>query len=275
MIIDEYEKEIKRTIKYLENIPGYDFVSTNVYGTAVNDKLFKRGFSDIDLIFMSKDFDKINLHKIVKEIDNLKLDFKEKRPMLIDDNLCKRIEFYIKYPSIPVDITLAPGLIPSMEELETNAWYDNFEALIGGVYVNSKSIYGKIPDYDIFMKDFYPFYSDDLREKRMDILANRLSITNEHIEMLIKEKNLDASDILHKYKKHFIKFLYIYYRKYYISPDKHIYYQLSNFLNLSEEEKQTICLAKGNLFYASEAYIELVNDYLNRYKKEKVLKRNK
>ena len=275
MIIDEYKNEIERTIKYLEDTPGYDFASVNVYGTSFSEWIFKRGFSDIDMIFMSNDFDKLDLHKIAKEIDNLNLDFKEKRPMVVDDNLCKRIEFYIKYPAIPVDITLAPALIPSIEELETNVWHDNFEALMGGVYVNSRSVYGKIPDYDRFIKDFYPFYSDDLRKKRMDILANRLSRTNEYIQMLLEEKNLDASDIVHKIKKHFIQFLYIYYRKYYISPDKHTYSQLGYFLNLPEEEKQIICLAKGDPYYASEAYLELANDYLNKYKQEKVLKRSK
>lgn len=58
-------------------------------------------------------------------------------------------------------MTLSPSLIPSYKSLEKDAWYDGFEALMGGVYLNSKTIYGRIPDYDLFMSEFYPFYHED------------------------------------------------------------------------------------------------------------------
>ena len=147
---------------------------------------------------------------------------------------------------------------------------------MGGVYVNSKSLYGKIPDYDKFEKEFYPFYCDELRTKRLDILAKRIFTTNESIKQYIDDKNLNLTDHIYKIRKHFIQFLYIYYRKYFLSPEKHTYYQLTNILNLPDEEKNIICLSKGNVFDSAREYIELSNDYINRYNNEKkALKRVK
>ena len=276
MIIEEYYKEITETIRLLESIKSLHFSSINIYGSATNEKIFKRGYSDIDMILMEENFENLDLDSIVAEISSLNADFKEKRPMIIDDYLCKRIEFYLKYSNIAIDITISPGLIPSYESLEKNVWYDNFEALMGGVYVNSKSLYGKIPDYDKFEKEFYPFYCDELRTKRLDILAKRIFTTNESIRQYIDDKNLNLTDHIYKIRKHFIQFLYIYYRKYFLSPEKHTYYQLTNILNLPDEEKNIICLSKGNVFDSAREYIELSNYYIERYNNEKkALKRVK
>ena len=269
MVIEKYNKEIEETIKVLKSIKSLFFSSINIYGSALDEKIFKTGYSDIDMILMSDNFKDLDLEKIVADISKLNADFKEKRPMIVDDYLCKRIEFYLKYKDIAIDITIAPALIPSYESLEKNVWYDTFEALMGGVYERSISLYGKIPDYDKFIKEFYPFYSDDLRIKRLDILANRILATNKSILEDVKNKNLDAVDHIYKIRKHFLMFLYIYYRKYFLSPEKHIYYQLENILNLSTEEKNILCHNKGNVFDSSREFLEMSNDYINRYYNDK------
>ena len=68
MIIDEYKKEIERTIKYMEDIPEYDFVSANVYGTSSSEWIFKRGFSDIDM----KNIDRWSGERIARMLDSEK-----------------------------------------------------------------------------------------------------------------------------------------------------------------------------------------------------------
>ena len=182
MVIEKYKDELDDVINKLSSIREYNFDSVNVYGSAVNEDMFVHNISDIDIIVMSKDFDKFDKNSIIAQINAMGIDFKEKRPIIIKDNLCERIEFYIVYKNINIDVTLCPGLIPSRESLERDAWYDGFESLMGGVYMNSYSIYGQIPDYDIFKANYYPFYDDDLRDKRLDILSKRLVTYNERID---------------------------------------------------------------------------------------------
>lgn len=269
MVIEEYKNEIGETIRMLKTLRNLAISSINIYGSATCEKIFSKGYSDIDMIIMSDKFDKLNLKLIVDEISKINADFKEKKPMIVDDFLCKRIEFYLKYKKIAIDVTISPGLIPTYQSLEKNAWYDNFEAIAGGVYENSKNIYGKIPDYDKFKNEFFPFYNDDLREKRLDILANRILSTNELIKKYIEEKDLNITDCIYKIRKHFIQFMFIYYRKYFLSPEKHIYYQLTNILDLSKEEKNIICFSEENIFSVAKKYVELSNHYINNYYNEK------
>lgn len=269
MVVENYEYELKELIKILNRIKSLEFSSVNVYGSAFNEEMFVSGNSDIDVIVMCDKFNNLNLSKIIDEIKSLGLNFKEKRPIIIKDSLCERIEFYIVFERIALDITICPGLIPTLESLENDAWYDGFEALMGGVYLNSKCIYGKIPDYDKFLEEYYPFYSDELREKRLNILANRITSYNERIEKYVANKSFELVDHLFKVKKFFIKFLYIYYRKYYWTPEKHSYYQLTNFLDLPEEEKRALCFLDGNIFEAANNYLELSNNYIASYYEEK------
>ena len=97
MIIDKYEKEISEAIRILESIRSLSYSSINVYGSSVNEKLFESNYSDIDLIVMCRDFNKLNLLSIVNEITLTSMDFKAKKPIIIEDSLCKRIEFYINF----------------------------------------------------------------------------------------------------------------------------------------------------------------------------------
>ena len=271
MIIEKYSNEINDVKEKLSKVKGLEFDSINIYGSAVNEDMFVDNVSDIDIIIMCKDFNKFNKQDIIRQLNEMGIDFKEKRPIIIKDSLCERIEFYIVYDKINVDITICPGLIPSRESLERDAWYDGFESLMGGVYLKSKSIYGKIPDYDLFMSSYYPFYDDDLKRKRLDILANRLQAYNERISRYLKNSSPEMIDHVFKVKKFFIKFLYILNNKYFWTPEKHTYYQLTNILNLPEEEKRILCFMDGNFQDAAKKFIEYSDNHLEHY--EKVLKK--
>lgn len=162
MIIKEYENELIDLFVKLKSLKNLTFDSVNIYGSAINEEMFVKGVSDIDVIVMCKEFNNFDKHEIINELNKMNLSFKEKRPIIIKDSLCERIEFYIVYDRINIDITICPGLVPTLESLEKDAWYDGFEALMGGVYLHSKCIYGSIPDYGLFMKDYFPFYNDNL-----------------------------------------------------------------------------------------------------------------
>lgn len=275
MIIEKYKSELVDVVEKIQRINNFNFNSINIYGSAANEDMFIEGTSDIDIIIMSKDFKRLNKEEIINQLSRMNIDFKEKRPTIIKDSLCERIEFYIAYDNINIDITISPGLIPTEESLEKDAWYDSFESLMGGVYMYSKSIYGKIPDYDLFLNNYYPFYKDDLREKRLNILANRLTTYNERIKKYLNNSSPELIDHIFKVKKYFIKFLYIYNKRYLWTPEKHTYYQLTRFLNLPEEEKRILCFMDGSFEDAAKKYIEYSDNYLEKYKniKRKGLKK--
>lgn len=268
MIIDKYNNEINDTIKKIKSIHNLKIDSINIYGSSVNEEMFVEGISDIDVIIMSSEFEKLNISKIIGNLNEMQIDFKEKRPVFINDNLCDRIECYIGCDAINLDITICNGLVPKRETLESDAWYDSFEALMGGVYVHSKQLYGKIPDYDLFLNKYHPFYDDELRKKRLDILANKISSYNDRIDRYLKSDSPELIDHLFKVKKFFVKFLYIYNRTYYLTPEKHTYYQLTRFLNLDEKEKRIICFMDGNIKESAEKYLELSDMYISKYKDE-------
>ena len=268
MIIDEYKNELNDFKNKICNITSVNVKTILVYGSAYNDNTFTRGFSDIDILVMVEDFAKTNKREIINYLNALNIDFKEKRPILIKDSLCERIEFYVGYSNINLDITICGGLIPTLDSLEKDAWYDGFEALMGGVYIHSKCIYGSIVDYDEFKKNYFPFYGDELRKKRLVLISNRLKNYVIRIEQLLKNGSYDYIENIIKIRKFFVKFLFIYYRKYFWTPEKHIYFQLKEYLNLSESEIDTICLLKGNITDASESLIHLIKQYLKLFDEE-------
>lgn len=275
MIIDKYNNEINDTIKKVRSINNLKIDSINIYGSSANEEMFVEGISDIDMIIMSSEFEKLDVSGAIKDLNEMQINFKEKRPVFISDNLCDRIEFYVGHDNINLDITICNGLVPKRETLELDAWYDNFEALMGGVYLHSKQIYGKIPDYDLFLEKYYPFYDDELRKKRLDIIANRISSYNDRIDKYLKKDSPELIDHLFKVKKFFVKFLYIYNKAYYLTPEKHTYYQLTRFLNLDEEEKRTICFMDGTIKESAEKYLELSNRYINEYQHENGYQRSR
>lgn len=268
MKIDEYKKEIDDAKKIINSIKTLKYDSISIYGSAYNDKTFVDGFSDIDMIIMCANFNELNLDNIVKEIRSKNINFREKEPTIIRDNLCERIEFYIQFERVSLDITICGGLIPSKKELLKSAWYDSFEALIGGVYIYSKTIYGKIPDYDLFKKEYYPFYNDEIRNARLQIICKKLKSYNKKIEYNYNEKNYEAIDNVIKARKFFIKLLFIYYKKYYWTPEKHVYYQLDNYLNLDKEFKEKLSFAKGNMFKCINDYLQISNSFIEKIEKE-------
>ena len=267
-IIKKYEYEVNKVIEVLNSLKSFKFDSINIYGSIVNKETFVEGLSDIDMIVMSRNFNDLDLNKICSELQNLNLDFREKKPSIIEDNLCKRIEFYLEFEKISIDITLCAGLIPSREILIQNAWYDNFEALMGAIYINSKAIYGEIPDYKLFKNLYYPFYDDDLRKKRLNILCKKLKSYNRKIMYYYNNKNLDFIDNLIKARKFFIKILFIYYRKYYWTPEKHIFYQLDKYLELDESEKKMLSFSEGDMFKCADNYLKISQKYLEKIHKE-------
>lgn len=265
----KYKKEINILKEYLINLlKGYGLSGIFLYGSAVNNKLFDYNHSDIDVIAFLKEFKYEKVCDIIKKIQFSKLDFGEKRPRFICDSLCSRIEFYYCTDTIDFDITISSGLIPDEETLVENACYDSFEALIGGVYLNSHCLYGKFPDEDLYKEKYFPFYNDDLRNVRLNIISERIMRYNDRIKQMWEIKNVSALDHIYKLRKLLLKYIFINEKTYYYTPEKNINYQLSTLTSLSEKDIKTIS------FMSSCDYNDLIFDFTNIVDKLLNMQRN-
>ena len=85
---------------------------------------------------------------------------------------------------------------------------------------------------------------------------------------MIKQRNYDILDHVYKSRVYFLKWLFIYKKKYPVNLHKHIDYQLSKILCLQQKEKEKILfIGEGDLFKLASNYLQISNNYLNEYKK--------
>lgn len=267
---NKYKKEIEMLDDIIfKNLTMLKIDAVRFYGSCTNSDLFVEGISDIDVIVFCENFEEVNRLELYEKLTGLNIDFGEKRPTFIDDILCSRIEFYIKTKKISFDITImGRTLIPPQESLIKDAWYDSFEALMGGVYVNSIPHYGKIHDIDIFNRDYFPFYDNKVRKQRLGILAKRIRSYNARIKNYLDTKSPDIVDHLFKVKKFFFKFMFILKKKYPLTPEKHTYYQIKNILGLDDIESRHMAFLNGDVFEIAKNYLELSEKYLREFDNE-------
>lgn len=257
-IMEKYSNEIAMLKSYFINdLKFYDVCGIYIYGSAINIDLFDEIYSDIDVIVFLKEFNKYDIQALVDKIKNSGLIFKEKQPQFICDSLCPRIEFCIHTNRIDFDVTISGGLIPEKKALVENACYDGFEALMGGVYVNSYHLYGEAPDWTLFTKEFYPFYSDSLRYARLEAISERIQRYNTRVKSMWGKKNLAAYDHIYKLRKLLIKYIFIVNRTYYYTPEKNLFYQLSSISEMSEEDIKAIC------FMGDYGYGQIIERFTN------------
>ena len=268
-ILNQYQNSIKKLEMYLKrDLKELEISCCIIYGSSVYEDVFVPGVSDIDVIAYTKKMDELSGKEIIKIIKKTSSNFKDKEPVIYLDHIGYRIEFYYDTLEIPFDITLLNLEIPNFDKRETDSSYDSLEMIIGSLYEKSVLLFGNQPLKKFVNKNFIPFYSDDLRKKRLAILTKRLVTYTDRVEMMLKNHNPDIIDHLYKTRNHFLKWLFIYKRKYPVNLSKHLNYQL-NYLGLTKEEVKILqFLDSKNLYQMAEQYIELSKKYINEYKKE-------
>ena len=273
-VLRKYKLELSKLISYLKNdLHDLEIKAALVYGSSTYNDVFIDGVSDIDIIAYTDKLETISPKEIIKIVKKTKINFKDKEPTIYVDHIGYRIEFYIKLPTISFDITLLPYAIPNFNKKETDASYDSLEMLIGALYENSIVLFGKRPMEDIVQKEFYPFYSESLRKKRLKVITERLEVYNERVYLLTKNRDRNLMDHLYKTRNLFLKWLFIYKRKYPVNLSKHIDYQLKK-LDLNEKETMVLeFLNSKSLFEASLQYIKLSKKYIKEYKLEEKIKK--
>lgn len=215
-----------------------------VYGSAKSAHSYHPGISDIDLYFFV-DLNIISDNLINSMKCRMNSEFYGKPPMILQDAMGKRIEFYAYSESLRFDVTIGGSLVPSRENLERYTWYDNFEALMGGIYIEPLMIRGKIPNYALFQEYYLPFYDDLLRNKRLELMRNRLNQELEAISRNLEENKEYAIERILKIRGQIMRYLYIRERKYMINPDKHWQEQLSQLSTIPEQVINKLSISQG------------------------------
>ena len=255
------------------DLKDLNFQAAQIYGSATYEHGFKDGISDIDICVYTDKMGNIPDQEIVELINKKGTDFKDKQPTIIDDYIAHRIEFYIDHPDIPFDITILRPEIPHVENIDKTASYDSVDMIIGALYQHGVPLFGEIPEKERVERDFLPFYNDNLRQKRLDILGKRLSSYTKRIEILTEEKDPDILDHLYKTRNHFIKWLFMYKRKYPVCLHKHLVYQFDKILKLPKDEQEVLFFSKNqNIYESAKDFINLSKKYYILYNREKTLK---
>jgi hypothetical protein len=273
-MLENYSNALNDVTEYLlVDLKELDIQAAQIYGSSTYKKGFVPGVSDIDICVYTDKFSKESENEVVKIIKNSSKNFKDKNPVIIDDYIAHRVEFYIDHPDIPFDITILQPSIPRVENINKTASYDSLDMIIGALYQHGVPLFGEIPEKERVDKEFLPFYNDNLRETRLDILGKRLNTYTKRVEILSNEKSPDLLDHLYKTRNHFIKWLFMYKKKYPVCLHKHLDYQFNEILNLDKEEQNILFFNKNQSIYDSASdFINLSKKYYINYNKEKTQK---
>lgn len=273
MFLQKHQQALEDIKKYLQtDLAELEIQAAQIYGSSTYGKGFIEGVSDIDICVYTNKMGEMPDEKIVKIIKNSNKNFKDKEPVVIDDYIAHRIEFYINHPDISFDITILSPEIPRVENVNKTASYDSIDMIIGALYQHGQPLFGTIPEKDRVEKEFLPFYSDSIRRKRLDILGKRISGYIKRVEYLTETKDPDILDHLYKTRNHFIKWLFMYKRKYPVCLHKHLKYQFDDILQLKQEEQKILFFNKNqNIYQSSKEFIDLTKRYFIEYNKEKTL----
>lgn len=268
---NEYNEAMQYIKRYfMQDLEKLEIVSAQIFGSSTYDEGFVKGVSDIDIcIFTPKMYTEKYQDIVDYIINNTTGDFIDKKPSIVVDYIAERIEFYINHPQIAIDVTVMAPELPHSDNMKETVAHDSVDMFLGAFYQHGISLIGEIPNRKKVEDEFFPFYNDKLRKKRLDMLIPRIQKYNKRIELLIEQKNYDILDHIYKSRVYFLKWLFIYKKKYPVNLHKHLDYQLTTILGLPQEEREKILfIGEGNLFKLASNYLQIANNYLNEYQNQ-------
>ena len=262
-LIQQNKKAFEQLTFFLKiDLKKLKIVSASVFGSAAIIDTSEH-YNDIDIIAYSDIFCRENAKKMISLIKDIKGFFYDKSPIFIEDAIAPRIEFFIKFQNVKFDINIFPNKLCGIEEIETNVLHDSVDLVIGSMNKYNIVLFGKTNFESLINKEFTPFYSDNIRELRLKMLEGRIYNLIEVIEKQIINNEFGYIFYLFKMRNYFIKWLFIYYKKYPFDYSKHLKFQLTKLLALNKEDIDTILLIADNtLTYNAKRFISLVKKYL-------------
>lgn len=254
--LGQYMPEIKGLVDYFTQKLDINAVGIILFGSVIRGT-GQGESSDIDVVVYCRDFCRENADKFIQLIENYGGDFSDKPPIFLEDFISPRIEFFYKQGRQLFDINIFPCWLPGYEGREFNVIHDSLDVVIGAMYEKAVLVYGKVPFEGLLQDEFLPFYSEDLRIKRMCLLKSRISAELQKIKA-IKEFG-DALFLIYKMRRYLIKWLFINARKYPIDLDRYLEQQLSEDLRLERSQIDSLLLKANSLQLAYNNFVNFAN----------------
>jgi hypothetical protein len=269
---NKYSDTVEQLIEILQHrLGGLGIQSAIFFGSSTfGANCFTEGTSDLDICAFTDAVHPGAYGEILDEIKkNIPHTFLDKPPVILNDHIAERVEFYLEFPQINADITImAPGL-PRLDQVYETAAHDSLELLFANFYQHSIPFIGELPFEDEIKRDFIPFYSDELRSRRLNILSARIEKNNDRVLDAVSGGRDDILDSVYKSREYFLKWLFIYNRKYPLSLRKHLKYQFDDILHLGNDEVATLQFTRDeSLAGSANEYVDLTQQYLGQYKQE-------
>ena len=246
---------------FVESLKEFEISLVVLFGSATYSGCFSFETSDLDILALT-DLNEDDLDAIAETIAK-KVDFDEsyKRPTMIRDQIGARVEFLLPYGNIPIDCTVMSSLLPDRKSLMDTAVYDSSDVLMGAIVERGIVIVGDKTKLETIGSQYEPYYDDELRAKRLSVLANYLQPKVARIKELLKNNDSEVIDYFFRYRVIFLKYIFCYYRRYPINFHKHLDYQASKILGLSKEDK-SILLMNG-----SSNWSDSIDGFISMYER--------
>lgn len=257
-ILNNRKQQLIKLKEYLLlELKELDVQSIMIFGSATNPTLFDKEHSDIDIIAYTDALKRPNVDNILTYLNQKGGNFQDKQPIYIEDFITPRIEYFYNIDGVDFDINIFPNQIWGYDEIKTKVLHDALDIFFGGMNQYAISLYNQFEPLEKIKEDIYPFYSDDIRESRLDILETRIMNIIKKIKSKIDNNERDLFEYVLKTRTYFIKWLFIMNRVYPIDLYKHLEYQFKEMLSMKEEDIDTI------LFRQEVSPKKLVLNYMN------------
>ena len=268
----KYEETIEE-LKFflLEKLGGLAINSAIFFGSStIGEGYFREGISDIDVCAFSDRMNHDSYDAILDEIKkSLTRRTSDKSPILLRDHTADRIEFFMEFPDINIDMNIMPPGLPNIEKMSETASHDSLDLLFANFYQYGIPFIGETPLKDEINEKFLPFYDDDIRKRRLAVLTTRVQKNNERVLSDI-ERGCSVFDDVYRSRSYFLKWLFIFKKTYPISLTKHLDRQLEDLLGMNREEIDILQFG-GNegIIDLTKKYIGMTEWYIDQFNNER------
>jgi hypothetical protein len=246
---------------FADSLKEYKISLVVLFGSATYPGCFGFETSDLDIIALT-DLVEDNLDAIAKEITK-KVDFSGsyKMPIVIKDQIGARIEFLLPHGNVSIDCTIMSSLFADRMTLMETAVYDSADLLMGAVVERGIVIAGDKTKLKQIGSQFEPYYDDELRKRRLVVLAKYLQPKVARMKELLKNDSPELVDYFFRYRVAFLKYIFCFCKKYPVNYHKHLEYQASEILKLSENDKNILLLR------SRDKWRDSIGDFIEMYER--------
>lgn len=244
----EKQGDFCELIHYLKDtLHHLQIVGAIVFGSLVRKEQTASPHSDVDIVAYSPVFTRETAQEHIILIQAKGGNFLDKAPLFLEDFISPRIEFFLRLGETTFDINLFPTELGGYAQRYTNVVHDSLDVVIGAMYTEARLLFGEIPFAQQIETEFLPFYSDELRKIRMELLKSRILAGIQKIKDSIDNGQEDILYQVYKTRTYLIKWMFINARKYPVDNSRYLHRQLKEVLGLREDTIQSLLLSGNSL----------------------------